>query len=51
MYNYFNKFPDKGGYFEKYGGNYSPDELKLPLEEIANAYLSARNTQRFINET
>ncbi len=35
MYSYFNKFFCKGGYFEKYGGNYSPDELKLPLEEIA----------------
>lgn len=48
--NYFKNYPNKDGYFGKYGGNYTPDELKAPLNEITNAYLSIRNNPEFINE-
>jgi tryptophan synthase beta chain len=48
--NYFKNYPNKEGYFGKYGGNYTPHELKAPLEEITNAYLGIYNTPTFLNE-
>lgn len=35
---YFEKHPDKDGYFGKYGGNFSPKELQQSLAEINQAY-------------
>ena len=31
---YFNNYPDKNGYFGKYGGAYIADELKEAMKEI-----------------
>lgn len=47
---YFNNFPDKDGYFGKYGGNFTPKELQEPLAEITTAYLTICKSTSFINE-
>lgn len=47
---YLKNFPDKDGYFGKYGGNYSPKELQEPLAEITKAYLTICKSVSFINE-
>ena len=39
---YFNNYPDKNGYFGKYGGVYIDDKLKAAMAEISFAG-SARN--------
>ena len=48
--NYLNNYPDQEGYFGRYGGNYTPDELTKPLQEITEAYLRISQTPEFINE-
>ena len=35
---YFNNYPDKDGYFGKYGGVYVDDKLKAAMAEITEAY-------------
>ena len=35
---YFNNYPDKDGYFGKYGGVYIDDKLKAAMAEITEAY-------------
>lgn len=47
---YYQNYPNKDGYFGKYGGNFTPQELAKPLQEIAQAYLKIKNTPEFINE-
>ena len=37
---YFNNYPDKDGYFGKFGGRYIDDKLKKAMEEITEAYYS-----------
>ena len=37
---YFKNYPDKDGYFGKYGGAYIPDELKTAMNEITAAYFT-----------
>ena len=37
---YFNNYPDKNGYFGKYGGVYIDDKLKNAMAEITEAYFS-----------
>ncbi|NWF85167.1 MAG: pyridoxal-phosphate dependent enzyme [Bryobacteraceae bacterium] len=39
--------PDAGGHFGPYGGRYVPETLMAPLEELEQAYLEARQDQRF----
>lgn len=48
--NYLNNFPNKEGYFGKYGGNYTPNELTKPLQEITKAYLEISQTPEFVDE-
>ena len=48
--NYLNNYPNQEGYFGKYGGNYTPEELTKPLKEITEAYLRISQTLEFINE-
>ncbi|MBE6562297.1 MAG: tryptophan synthase subunit beta [Ruminococcaceae bacterium] len=48
--NYFKSYPDKDGYFGKYGGSYIPDELKVPMAEITEAYFNICKSRKFINE-
>lgn len=47
---YFKNYPDKDGYFGKYGGSYIPDELKTAMNEITAAYFTICKSSKFINE-
>ena len=47
---YFKNYPDKNGYFGRYGGVYIDDELKAPMAEITEAYFTIAKSRRFIAE-
>ena len=47
---YFNEYPDKDGYFGKYGGVYIDDKLKAAMAEITEAYYSICQSRKFIAE-
>ena len=47
---YFNNYPDKDGYFGKYGGVYIDDKLKNAMAEITEAYFSICQSRKFIAE-
>ena len=47
---YFNNYPDKNGYFGKYGGVYIDDKLKAAMAEITEAYYSICQSRKFIAE-
>ena len=47
---YLKDYPDKNGYFGKYGGSYIPDNLKKAMDEIKDAYFSLRESSKFISE-
>ncbi|MBR5529589.1 MAG: pyridoxal-phosphate dependent enzyme, partial [Oscillospiraceae bacterium] len=47
---YFKNYPDKNGYFGRYGGVYIADELKAPMAEITEAYFTIAKSRRFIAE-
>ncbi len=47
---YFKNFPNKEGYFGKYGGNYTPEQLTIPLNEIKEAYLTIGKSKEFLDE-
>ena len=47
---YLKQYPDKDGYFGKYGGVYISEELKQAMEEITNAYFTICKSRKFINE-
>ena len=42
--------PDKRGHFGKFGGKFVPETLMAPLEELENAYLSAKKDPGFQSE-
>lgn len=42
--------PDKNGYFGAFGGRYVPETLMSALEELEQAYLDARDDQKFQEE-
>ena len=44
---YFNNYPDKNGYFGKYGGVYVEDKLKRAMQEITEAYYSICQSRKF----
>ena len=47
----YNKlFPDKNGYFGKYGGAYLPPELQQAMKEITDAYQTICHSAQFISE-
>lgn len=48
--NYFKNYPDKNGYFGKYGGVYVSEELKAAMQEITTAYFSICKSRKFIDE-
>ncbi len=48
--NYFKEYPDKNGFFGKYGGCYVSEELKAAMAEITESYFSICKSRRFINE-
>ena len=47
---YFKNYPNKEGYFGKYGGCYISSELKAAMEEITDAYFTICKSTRFIGE-
>ena len=47
---YFRDYPDKEGYFGKYGGVYIDDKLKAAMAEITEAYFSICQSRKFIAE-
>ncbi len=47
---YFKNYPDKEGYYGKYGGAYISEELKQAMEEINEAYFTICKSRKFISE-
>ena len=47
---YFRNYPDKNGYFGKYGGSYVSDELQRAMDEITEAYFTICQSRQFIAE-
>ena len=47
---YFKQYPDKDGYFGKYGGAYVSPDLKKAMEEIDEAYFTICKSRKFISE-
>ena len=47
---YFRNYPDKDGFFGKYGGVYVDDKLKAAMAEITIAYYSICQSRKFIAE-
>ena len=47
---YYKNYPDKDGYFGKYGGVYISDELKEAMKEINDAYFTICKSRKFIAE-
>ena len=48
--NYLKQFPDKDGYFGKYGGAYVSEELLREMKKIESAYYSISKSHEFISE-
>ena len=47
---YFKNYPNREGYFGKYGGAYVSEELKKAMEEINEAYFTICKSSKFISE-
>ncbi len=47
---YFKNYPDKNGFFGKYGGAYISEDLKKAMEEITESYFTIAKSGRFVNE-
>ncbi len=47
---YFNNYPDKNGFFGKFGGSYIAPELQEAMNEITDAYYSIAQSRKFIAE-
>ncbi len=47
---YFKQYPNKEGFFGKYGGAYVSPELKKTMEEITEAYFTIYKSSKFISE-
>ena len=47
---YFKNYPDKNGFFGKYGGVFVSPELKKAMEEITEAYFTICKSRKFIAE-
>ncbi len=47
---YFRHYPDKNGFFGKYGGAFVSDELKKAMAEITESYFTICKSAKFINE-
>lgn len=47
---YLKNYPDKDGYFGKYGGAYISDELKKAMQDINEAYFTIAKSSKFISE-
>ena len=47
---YFSHYPDRDGYFGRFGGVYVSDELKKAMAEITEAYFTICQSRKFIAE-
>ena len=47
---YFKNYPNREGYFGKYGGAYVSDELKQAMHEITEAYFTICKSAKFISD-
>ncbi len=47
---YFQQYPDKKGYFGKYGGSFITPELQKAMDEITEAYFTICQSRQFIAE-
>ncbi len=47
---YLKQYPDRNGYFGKYGGSYVSKELQTALDEITEAYFTICKSSKFIGE-
>ena len=47
---YFKQYPDKNGFFGKYGGSFISPELQTAMAEINDAYRTICKSRRFISE-
>ncbi len=47
---YLKNYPDKNGYFGKYGGAYVPENLQKAMEEITEAYYTICKSSKFVSE-
>ncbi len=47
---YFKHYPDKNGYFGKYGGSFVSPELQKAMDEITEAYFTICKSRKFIDE-
>lgn len=47
---YFRNYPDKNGFFGKYGGAYISPELQTAMKEITEAYFTIAQSRQFIAE-
>ena len=47
---YFKNYPDKDGFFGKYGGAYVSEDLKRAMAEITEAYFTICKSSKFISE-
>lgn len=47
---YFKNYPDKSGFFGKYGGSFIPPELQAAMNEITDAYYAISKSRKFISE-
>lgn len=47
---YLKNYPDKDGYFGKFGGSYISEELKTAMQEISDSYYTICKSRKFISE-
>jgi len=47
---YFKHYPDRNGFFGKYGGCYIADDLRKAMEEITEAYFTICKSRKFISD-
>ena len=47
---YLKNYPDKDGFFGKYGGQYIAPELQKAMQEITDAYFTICKSRKFIAE-
>lgn len=47
---YLKNYPDKNGYYGRYGGSYVSQELQAAIDEVTAAYQTICKSRRFISE-
>ena len=47
---YLKNYPDRNGYFGKYGGSYIEENLQAAMEEINDAYYTICKSSKFVSE-